>query len=190
MYATKLMMNQGKNYDYVEDDSLLFKRENELWEYIATSGTTKITTIKDLDKGIKGVTYCGTLPPDSGELLTIFSYRVYVYRYADGRIRVSNALDGTSVIPTFVSTGFEQPYIALTLFFPTETTQTISLFVEGQEKRTATGSWNGTLTQVQMSMAGTDYVKTTPMDLALIYDRVLTDEELEQNYKAFLQRHR
>lgn len=189
IYASKLMM-QTINYDYVEDESLLFKRENELWGY-TSGGVANYKTIPNLDKGIKGITYCGTLPNVTGAyLLTLIRYKLIVYRYSDGRVAVRNYQNGGWIIGQNAPVDIEQPYIAVTLYFPTETTQTVSLSVEGQEPLTATGSWIGTTTDGWVGMSGSDVLKTEPMELALIYDRVLTNKELKQNYKAFKQSHR
>lgn len=192
MFFTKLMMQSAKaiNYDYVEDDSLLFKRENELWGY-DSGGNANYKIIKDLNKGEKGVTYCGTLPNVTGAyLLTLIRYRLIVYRYSDGRVAIRNYQSGGWIIGQNAPVDIEQPYIAVTLYFPTETTQTVSLSVEGQEPITATGSWNGTTKDGWVGMSSSNTLKTEPMELGLIYDRVLTDAELEQNYQAFLAKHR
>jgi hypothetical protein len=186
-------MHSAKPLEYVEDDSLLFKRENELWGYDG-GGNANYKIIKDLDKGEKGVTYCGTLPLDvKGDwILTIIRYRVILYRYPDNRIMIRNYQNGNAITQasTIKATDGIQPYVAVTLYFPTPTTQTLGLSVEGEEMQTVTGSWAGTTTQAQVAMLNNNALKTVPMDLSLLYDRVLTDIELEQNYKAFCKRHR
>lgn len=194
MIFTKLMMQSKKKpLSYVEDDSLLFKCENELWGY-TSGGVPNYKIITDLDKGEKGVTYCGTLPLDvKGDwILTIIRYRVILFRYADNRIMIRNYSNGSGITPVSAikATDGIQPYVAVTLYFPTSTTQTVGLSVEGEEMQTVTGSWAGTTTQAQVAMFPSDAINTVPMDLSLIYDRVLTEAELEQNYQAFLQRHR
>jgi hypothetical protein len=194
MYTTKLMMNQiSAPPGYIEDDSLVFKRENELWGY-TSGGSPNYKTITNLDKGIKGVTYCGTLPLDvKGDwILTIIRYRVILYRYADNRIMIRNYQNGSGITPasTIKATDGIQPYVAVTLYFPTPTTQTVGLSVEGEDIQSVTGSWAGTTTQAQVAMLHNDVLKTEPMELALLYDRVLEDWELEQNYQAFLYNHR
>ena len=191
MYSTKLMMQYSQPpLGYIEDSSLLFKRENELWGY--TSGGVPIyKTITNLNQGLNGITYCGTLPNIlDAWLLTLIRYRIIVYRYANGTIMVRNYQNGGGIVWQNCSTDIIQPYIAVTLFFPTETTQTISLSVEGQAPTTVTGSWNGTTKDGWVGLSGNTVVKTDPMELALTYNRVLTNKELLQNYKTFLANHR
>jgi hypothetical protein len=85
-----------------------------------------------------------------------------------------------------------QPYVTATMLFPTEDTVTFTLSVDGSETIVSTGeiksNWNFTATDVNFRIANSERNKI--IDLGLVYNRVLTDAELEQNYKAFLQRHR
>ncbi len=194
MYATKLMMNQGKSYNYVEDDSLLRKVENKAFgSYI---------DIPNVRSGVNSFTYCGTLPTSENgvflkgiNMLDIWRYSFALYAMGDGRIIMRNLSNGAGITPTSpidykgcVATDVDvQPYVAFTLYFPTETSQYMTLRCENDEKAIFEGNW---------AHRNYDYVYTNVadgskvIDLGLVYNRVLTDEELEQNYKAFLQRYR
>lgn len=188
IYASKLMMQSAKPLGYVEDDSLLFKRENEAWG--AAGGLAINTTIENIRSGGDiGFTYCGTLPLVAGWLIRVINNRMYLYRNETGNILWRNYYTSGAISTRIQGSTDVQPYIAATLYFPTETTQTVTLSVDGSETVTTTGNWAGTVAnnaEVRLEKAGSD----TVMDLVLIYNRVLTDAELEQNYQAFLARHR
>lgn len=188
IYASKLMMQMANTLNYVEDDSLLFKRENEAWG--ASGGFAINTTIENIRSGGNiGFTYCGTLPLVEGWLIRVIGNRIYLYRRADGNILWRHYSTSGAISTRIQGSTDVQPYVAATLYFPTETTQTVTLSVDGSDTVTATGNWAGTIAQnadVRLEKAPS----STVMDLALIYNRVLTDAELEQNYQAFLSRQR
>lgn len=188
IYASKLMMQTANTLNYVKDDSLLFKRENEAWG--AAGGLAINTTIENIRSGGDiGFTYCGTLPLVAGWLIRVINNRMYLYRHENGKIFWRNYSSGSAISSPIQGSTDVQSYVAATLYFPTETTQTVTMSVDGSETVTATGNWAGTIAnnaEVRLENAGSD----TVMDLVLIYNRVLTDAELEQNYQAFLARHR
>lgn len=190
MYAPKLMMQSAKVLGYVEDDSLLFKREDEKW---GASGSSAISiNIPNVRSGENAFTYCGTLPLVTGWVAKVMGAGPYFYRYENGTIRWRNYNSSGNLSDAIQGSLDVQPYVAATLCFPNENTLTLTLSVDGSEKTEVTGAvsgnWNTSATDVDFRIANSE--RNKPIDLALIYDRVLTDEELEQNYKAFMQRHR
>lgn len=183
MYATKLLMQQQKTTTYVEDSSLVYKVESAK----LTTGIKK--TIPNVVNGDKAFTFCGTLGNMTGVLFHIFNYRFGVSR-GKYYIYLSNIQTGASVLGNSTITPYEmsdiQPYIAVTMTCPTPTSQIITLAVEDGETYSAEVSLQGTLTDaVFRVMQAVD-----PIDFVLVYDRVLTRDELAQNYQAFLANHR
>lgn len=185
MYATKLMMQKQSPVitTYVEDSSLVYKVENAN----LTTGIKK--TIKNVVNGDKAFTFCGTLGNITGHLYHIFNYRFGVSRSAK-YIYLTNLTNSASVLGGLTTTPYEmsdiQPYIAVTMTCPTSTSQIITLTVEGGETYSAEVSLQGSLTDAVFRVMQA----VNPIDLVLVYDRVLTNEELVQNYKAFLYNHR
>lgn len=185
MYTTKLMMQKKLPVitTYVEDSSLVYKVEN-------TKLTTGIkTTIKNVVNGDKAYTFCGTLGNITGHLYHIFNYRFGISRGAK-YIYLPNLQTGASVLGNSTITPCEmsdiQPYIAVTMTCPTPTSQIITLTLEDGDTYSAEVSLQGALTDAVFRVMQA----VNPIDLVLVYDRVLTDAELKQNYKAFLYNHR
>lgn len=184
MYATKLMMQQSKIITtYVEDDSLVYKVESAA----LTTGIKK--TIKNVVNGDKSFTFCGTLANITGHLYHAISYILGISRYAKyicvTNLQTSGSVLGNSTITPCAMTEV-QPYIAFTMSCPTPSTQHITLAVENGQTYETRLSLPYTLTDaVFRVMQAVD-----PIDLVLVYDRVLTPEELAQNYQAFKYHHR
>lgn len=190
IYATKLMMQSAKPLEYVEDDSLLFKRENEIW---GADGSYALTVnIPNVRSGKNAFTYCGTLPLITGWNCRVMASGPYFYRYEDGRVLWRNYYSSGSLSEAIKGSLDVQPYVAATMLFPTEDTVTFTLSVDGSETIVSTGeiksNWNFTATDVNFRIANSERNKI--IDLGLVYNRVLTEAELTQNYKAFLQKHR
>lgn len=168
---------------YVEDDSLIYKVESAA----LTTGTKK--TIKNVVSGDKSFTFCGTLGNITGLLFHIFNYRFGMSRGAK-YIYLSNVTTGASVLGNSTITPYEmsdiQPYVAVTMTCPTPTSQIITLTLEDGETYSAEVSLQGALTDAVFRV----HQAVNLIDLVLVYDRVLTPEELEQNYQAFLSKHR
>lgn len=190
IYASKLMMQSAKPLGYVEDDSLLFKRENEIW---GADGSSALNiNIPNVRTGENAFTYCGTLPLITGWVVRVMGSGPYFYRYDNGTIRWRNYNSGGALSNTIQGSLDVQPYVAATMFFPSEDTVTFTLSVDGSETIVSTGeiknNWNFTATDVNFRIANSERNKI--IDLGLVYNRVLTEAELTQNYKAFLQKHR
>lgn len=182
MYATKLMMLKN-NHQYVMDDSLVYKAESA-----AVTDGIKVT-IPNVVNGTDSFTFCGTLGNVKGLLYHIFNYRFGISR-GDAYIYLSNISTGASVLGSSSTTPYPmsdvQPYIAVTMTCPTISSQLITLAVEGGETFTSEVSLQGSLTDAVFRV----HQAVNPIDLILVYDRVLTDSELIQNYQAFLAKHR
>jgi hypothetical protein len=190
IFATKLMMQSAKPLEYVEDDSLLFKRENEVW---GAEGSSAITVhIPNVRSGKNAFTYCGTVPLILGWVAKVMGAGPYLYRNKDGSVLWRNYNSSGNLSDVIQGSLDVQPYVAATLCFPNENTLTLTLSVDGSEKIEVTGAvsgnWNTSATDVDFRIANAE--RNTVMDLALVYNRVLTDEELLRNYKVFMQRHR
>lgn len=190
IYASKLMMQSAKPLGYVEDDSLLFKREDEVWGADGSSALT--VNIPNVRSGKNAFTYCGTIPLLTGWNCRVMASGPYFYRYEDGRVLWRNYYSSGSLSEAIKGSLDVQPYVAATMFFPTEDTVTFTLSVDGSETVETTGeiksNWNFTATDVNFRVPNSERNKV--IDLGLVYNRVLTDAELEQNYKAFLAKHR
>lgn len=183
MYASKLMMQSANPLEYVEDDSLVYKVENAK----LTTGTKK--TIKNVVNGDKSFTFCGTLGNITGYLYHILNSKLAINR-GKSYIYLSNMVTGASVLGNSSTTPCEmsetQPYIAVTMTCPTPTTQIITLSVNGGTTYMSQVSMQGSLTDAVFRV----HQEVNPIDLVLVYDRVLTDKELKQNYQAFKHLHR
>ena len=194
MYASKLMMQAAKPLGYVEDDSLLRKVENDSFG--------SFINIPNVRNGTNSFTYCGTLPTaENGAIVTqktmlsIWRYSFDLYISSRAALILRNASNGAGIKPishedfkwwTMSNTDM-QPYVAFTLHFPTETSQKMSLQYEDSEKVLFEGNWaHQNYNYVYTQVADGNKV----IDLGLVYNRVLTEAELEQNYRAFLQKHR
>lgn len=182
------MMQSAKaeGYNYIEDDSLLFKRENEVW---GANGSSAITVnIPNVRSGENSFTYCGTLPLITGWIARVMGSGPYFYRYENGNICWRNYNSSAVLTSAIKGSLDEQPYVAATLQFPTENTLRLTMSVDGSEFEVAegavSGNWNTSATDIGFRIAN------KIIDLALVYNRVLTDAEIEQNYQAFMQRHR
>ena len=184
MYATKLMMNKKSELSYVEDDSLLKKVEN------GTFGSA--ITIPDIKNGTSAFTYCGTIPFLLNKtVVSVVPYTLDIFLYSNNRISWRNIRTNGGVIPSanrpVVEDNGIQPYIAATLYFPTTSSPEVSFDYEGVTINTST---------VSVASGNYDYASVRVgtgaevIDLGLVYDRVLTPEELAQNYQAFLAKHR
>ena len=182
MYATKLMM-QRSSLEYISDDSLIYKVESAA----LTTGIKK--TIKNVVSGDKSFTFCGTLGNITGLLFHIFNYRFGVSR-GGTYIYLSNVSTGGAVLGNSTITPYEmsdtQPYIAVTMTCPTQTSQIITLTLEDGETYSAEVSLQGSLTDAVFRV----HQAVNLIDLVLVYDRVLTADELAQNYQAFKAKHR
>jgi hypothetical protein len=163
-------------------------------------------TIDDVRSGGKtrAFTYCGTLPifGENGAvstqttMMTIWQFAIDLYISSKNTLIMRSLATGSGIVPTApenyvlprLDDTFMQPYVAFTLYFPTETSQIMTLQYEGMEKLLFEGYWSKNLNynDVVTQVGGGN----KPIDLGLVYDRVLTDNELEQNYRAFLQKHR
>ncbi|MBE7039151.1 MAG: hypothetical protein E7398_00300 [Ruminococcaceae bacterium] len=194
MYATKLMMQQSKIYDYVEDDSLLRKVENDVF------GSKVI--IPNVRQAVNSFTYCGTLPTAADGVLSLKTTMlstvpslVTLYLASNAQLGIRNYVNGTLLKPTLpsdysfpvITDADIQPYVAFTLAFPTTTTQHMTFQYENGEKATFEGAWGYTTYNDVEAVVGSG---TKLIDLALVYNRVLTDKEIEQNFRAFKQRYR
>ena len=183
MYAAKLMMQQQKTTTYVEDSSLVYKVEGAK----LTTGIKK--TIPNVVNGDKAYTFCGTLGNITGYLYHAISYILGISRYS-GYICVTNMQSSASVLGNSAITPCTmsdvQPYIAFTLTCPTPSTQHITLAVENGQTYESHLSLPYTFTDAVFRV----HQAVDPIDLVLVYDRVLTEKELAQNYKAFLTNHR
>lgn len=183
-------MQFEKPLEYVEDDSLLFKRENEIW---GASGSSALNiNIPNVRTGENAFTYCGTLPLVTGWIARVIGSGPYFYRYDNGTIRWRNYNSSGNLSDAIQGSLDVQPYVSATLCFPNENTLTLTMSVDGSDRLevtgTVSGNWNTSATDVDFRIANSERNKV--IDLALVYDRVLTDAELEQNYKAFLSKHR
>ena len=182
MYATKLMMNL-KNEGYVEDSSLVYKVESAK----LTTGIKK--TIPNVVNGDKAFTFCGTLGNITGCLYHAINYILGISRYSRyicvTNIQSNAAVLGNSAI-TPCTMSDVQPYIAFTLTCPTPSTQHITLAVENGQTYESHLSLPYTFTDAVFRV----HQAVDPIDLVLVYNRVLTRDELEKNYQAFLANHR
>lgn len=195
LLASKLMMG---------DTSPKYVRQN-LLRKVEEAVFGSALTINNMRTPGAGFTYCGTLPvlPDVGYLLDVWRWSMNVCwsKVAEtGTYHIiwRNEASGLAITERNVNnqvTDFTvQPYIEITLLSPTGTMQTVTISVNRKPIVTATGSWaySGTNEAAKNNVylgfrtAGA----SIPLDLGLVYDRVLTPTELEQNYNAFVYRHR
>ena len=185
MYATKLMMQQKKPIvaTYVED-GLIKKVENSAF------GTNIL--IQNIANGLNAFTYCGTVPFLLNKtLISVIPYTLDIFVWSNAKISWRNMRTSGGIIPSADRPILEdngiQPYIAVTLRFPTTSSQEVSFDYEGKTINTST---------VSVSYGNYDYASVAVgtskevIDLGLVYNRVLTLEELAQNYQAFLANHR
>lgn len=181
IYASKLMMQSAKPLEYVED--VVYKVESAK----LTTGTKK--TIKNVVNGDKSFTFCGTLGNITGCLYHAINYILGISRYAKyicvTNIQTSGSVLGNSTITPCDMTEV-QPYIAFTMSCPTPSTQRITLAVENGQTYESHLSLPYTFTDAVFRV----HQAVDPIDLVLVYDRVLTADELEQNYEAFKAKHR
>lgn len=181
MYATKLLM-QNNALGYVKDG--LIKKV----EKAAFGSAIEIPNVKS---GVNAFTYCGTVPFLLNQtVLSVVPYTLDVFLYSNNKISWRNVRTNGGIIPaanrpTIEDNGI-QPYIAVTLYYPTTSSQEVSFDYEGVTINTSTVSVAGSYDYASVKV-GTG---TEAIDLGLVYDRVLTPEELTQNYKAFLAKHR
>lgn len=183
IYASKLMMQQQKPImaTYVED-GLIKKVED------GTFGSAiEIPNIKD---GTKGFTFCGTIPYLLNKtVVSVVPSTLDIFIYSNNKITWRNMRTNVGVIPSanrpIVEDNGIQPYIAVTLYYPTKSSQEVSFDFEGVTINTSTVSVVSATDATVKVGTGSEII-----DLGLVYDRVLTPEELTQNYKAFLAKHR
>ena len=182
MYAAKLMM-QKNNLRYVTD-GLIKKVEN------AAFGSPAV--VLDIKSGVNGYTYCGTIPNLLNKtVVSVVPYTLDIFIYSNGKISWRNCRTNGGIIPATDRPVIEdngiQAYIAATLYFPTGSSQEVSFDFEGVTINTSA---------VSVSSGNYDYTSTIvgtgaeAIDLGLVYNRVLTPEELAQNYQVFLAKHR
>lgn len=177
------MSNALSKVEYIEDDSLLKKVENE-----AFGSAVTISNVKD---GTKAFTYCGTIPFLLNKtVVSVVPYTLDVFLYSNNKITWRNMRTNGGVIPAasrpIIEDNGIQPYIAVTLYYPATSSQEVSFDFEGVTINTSTVSVSSTYTDATVRVGtGAEII-----DLGLVYDRVLTPEELEQNYQAFLSKHR
>lgn len=181
MYARTLMM-QKNALGYVTD-GLIKKVEG------AAFGSA--IEISDVKSGVNAFTYCGTLPFLLNKtVVSVVPYTLDIFLYSNNRISWRNVRTNGGVIPSanrpIVEDNGTQPYIAATLYYPTTSTQEVSFDFEGVTINTSTVSVAGTYDFASVRVGtGAEVI-----DLGLVYNRVLTADELEQNYEAFKAKHR
>lgn len=168
MYGTKLLMDNSRPIGYIEDESLVFSKNNTTW----TSPST--ITISNLDT-TKAFTFCGTLP-NTGYIFHVINYRMAIYRTGNKIFWRDPQKGGAITSYAYSNNLYSEPYIAATLYFPTPTTQTVTMSVEGGPTITATGSWNNGITATSFKKYSS---YTGAYNLLRVYDRVLTKEELD-----------
>ena len=190
IYASKLMMQPN----YIKR-GLIHMVENDVYG--------KKITIESVRDGKKAFTYCGTLPTFADGVISTKTSMMSIWPAAlDLYITSKNALvvralaSGAAIVPTYPEnyewqtlTNTEvQPYVAFTLYFPTETSQIMTFQFEDKEKFIFEGYWskNTSYNDVVTRVGG----GTKEIDTGLVYDRVLEDNELRQNYREFLRKHR
>lgn len=181
IYASKLLM-QKNALGYVTD-GLIKKIENA-----AFGSAIEIPNVKD---GTNAFTYCGTVPFLLNKtVISVVPYTLDIFLYSNNRITWRNMRTNGGVIPSanrpIIEDNGIQPYIAATLYYPTTSTQEVSFDYEGVTINTSTVSVAGTYDFASVRVGtGAEVI-----ELGLVYNRVLTADELEQNYEAFKAKHR
>jgi len=177
MYAAKLMM-KNKSLNYV-DSGLIKKVEGDAFG--------SAIRISDIKSGLKGFTYCGTVPVEASKtVVSVMPYALDIYIYSSLKIAWRNFTNNAAVTSLVTLSEDKQPYIAATLYYPTTSTQEISFDFEGEKVKTSTVSVPSSFDYASVRV-GTG---VESIELGLVYNRVLTAEELAQNYQAFLAKHR
>ena len=195
MYATKLMMQgggMGTIPPYQEPEQTKTYIEDGLIKKVENSAFGTNILIQNIVNGLNAFTYCGTVPFLLNKtVISVIPYTLDIFLYSNNKITWRNVRTNGGVIPAadrpIIEDNGIQPYIAVTLRFPTTSSQEVSFDYEGIKINTSV---------VSVSYGNYDYASVAVgtskevIDLGLVYNRVLSPDELAHNYQAFLANHR